>query len=76
MPIFLNNVNIIYPFKFYIKLISLNRIPKKDFVRLDQDILSPLDGKKQLYTYETIGFWEHNNYTIFFGIMELMKEWS
>ncbi|KAK3002314.1 hypothetical protein RJ639_021439 [Escallonia herrerae] len=30
----------------------------KDFVRLDQDILSPLAGKKQLYTYETMEFWE------------------
>ncbi|XP_047958627.1 mannose-1-phosphate guanyltransferase alpha-B-like isoform X1 [Salvia hispanica] len=29
-----------------------------DFVRLDQDILSPLAGKKQLYTYETSEFWE------------------
>ncbi|XP_078437362.1 uncharacterized protein LOC144707953 [Wolffia australiana] len=29
-----------------------------DFVRLDQDILSPLAGKKQLYTYETRAFWE------------------
>ncbi|KAL1318057.1 mannose-1-phosphate guanyltransferase alpha [Arachis ipaensis] len=29
-----------------------------DFVRLDQDILSPLAGKKQLYTYETNDFWE------------------
>lgn len=28
------------------------------FVRLDQDILSPLAGKKQLYTYETTEFWE------------------
>lgn len=28
-----------------------------DFVRLDQDILSPLAGKKQLYTYNT-EFWE------------------
>jgi len=27
-------------------------------VRLDQDILSPLAGKKQLYTYETRDFWE------------------
>ena len=34
-----------------------NRIPA-DFVRLDQDILSPLAGKKQLYTYETMDFWE------------------
>ncbi|XP_047958628.1 mannose-1-phosphate guanyltransferase alpha-A-like isoform X2 [Salvia hispanica] len=31
---------------------------EKDFVRLDQDILSPLAGKKQLYTYETSEFWE------------------
>ncbi|XP_043807075.1 mannose-1-phosphate guanyltransferase alpha isoform X3 [Manihot esculenta] len=29
-----------------------------DFVRLDQDILSPLAGKKMLYTYETMDFWE------------------
>uniref|UniRef100_A0A5B7AHR1 Putative mannose-1-phosphate guanyltransferase alpha n=1 Tax=Davidia involucrata TaxID=16924 RepID=A0A5B7AHR1_DAVIN len=29
-----------------------------DFFRLDQDILSPLAGKKQLYTYETMDFWE------------------
>ncbi|XP_019702141.1 uncharacterized protein [Elaeis guineensis] len=29
-----------------------------DFVRLDQDILSPLAGKKVLYTYETTDFWE------------------
>ncbi|KAI9120611.1 hypothetical protein K1719_007644 [Acacia pycnantha] len=29
-----------------------------DFVRLDQDILSPLAGKKQLYTYQTMDFWE------------------
>ncbi|XP_021719016.1 mannose-1-phosphate guanyltransferase alpha-like [Chenopodium quinoa] len=29
-----------------------------DFVRLDQDILTPLAGKKKLYTYETMDFWE------------------
>ncbi|XP_073128028.1 uncharacterized protein [Henckelia pumila] len=29
-----------------------------DFVRLDQDILSRLAGMKQLYTYETMDFWE------------------
>ncbi|RYR56685.1 hypothetical protein Ahy_A05g022374 [Arachis hypogaea] len=29
-----------------------------DYVRLDQDILSPLAGKKQLYIYETKDFWE------------------
>lgn len=37
---------------------SLTRNLPKDFVRLDQDILSPLAGKKQLYTYETMDFWE------------------
>ncbi|XWS44235.1 hypothetical protein CRYUN_Cryun15aG0027000 [Craigia yunnanensis] len=29
-----------------------------DFVRLDQDILTPFAGKKKLYTYETMDFWE------------------
>ncbi|PKU59459.1 mannose-1-phosphate guanyltransferase alpha [Dendrobium catenatum] len=29
-----------------------------DYLRLDQDILSPLAGKKELYTYETSDFWE------------------
>eukprot|EP01018_Ginkgo_biloba_P014052 Gb_40673 [translate_table: standard] len=29
-----------------------------DYVRLDQDILTPLAGKKKLYTYETLDFWE------------------
>ncbi|KAJ4712256.1 putative Mannose-1-phosphate guanyltransferase [Melia azedarach] len=29
-----------------------------DYVRLDQDILSPLAGKKQFYIYETMDFWE------------------
>lgn len=29
-----------------------------DFVRLDQDILTPLAGKKKLYTFETADFWE------------------
>lgn len=37
---------------------SATRTLPIDFVRLDQDILSPLAGKKQLYTYETIDFWE------------------
>ncbi|KVH92748.1 Bacterial transferase hexapeptide repeat-containing protein [Cynara cardunculus var. scolymus] len=37
---------------------SATKTPAKDFVRLDQDILSPLAGKKQLYTYETMDFWE------------------
>nr|POE61316.1 mannose-1-phosphate guanyltransferase alpha-b [Quercus suber] len=35
-----------------------NRSLPTDFVRLDQDFLSPLAGKKQLYTYETLDFWE------------------
>ncbi|KAL8040646.1 hypothetical protein ABFX02_06G177800 [Erythranthe guttata] len=33
--------------------------PANRFVRLDQDILSPLAGKKQFYVYETMDFWEH-----------------
>ncbi|GLT48080.1 hypothetical protein SLA2020_217210 [Shorea laevis] len=37
---------------------SAARNPPTDFVRLDQDILTPLAGKKQLYTYETMDFWE------------------
>ncbi|KAL8251289.1 hypothetical protein R6Q59_034982 [Mikania micrantha] len=37
---------------------SATKLHAKDFVRLDQDILSPLAGKKQLYTYETMDFWE------------------
>ncbi|KAE8710013.1 ADP-glucose pyrophosphorylase family protein isoform 3 [Hibiscus syriacus] len=37
---------------------SLTRAFPLDFVRLDQDILSPFAGKKQLYTYETMDFWE------------------
>lgn len=37
---------------------SVSRTLPVDFVRLDQDILSPLAGKKQLYTYETMDFWE------------------
>ncbi|GMH01315.1 hypothetical protein Nepgr_003154 [Nepenthes gracilis] len=37
---------------------SATRSLLTDFVRLDQDILSPLAGKKQLYTYETLDFWE------------------
>ncbi|CAN1317464.1 Mannose-1-phosphate guanyltransferase alpha [Linum perenne] len=37
---------------------SATRSFPADFVRLDQDILSPLAGKKQLYTYETRDFWE------------------
>lgn len=34
------------------------RVNSAEFVRLDQDILSPLAGKKKLYTYETTDFWE------------------
>ncbi|XP_038906239.1 mannose-1-phosphate guanyltransferase alpha-like isoform X3 [Benincasa hispida] len=37
---------------------SATRNLPTDFVRLDQDILTPLAGKKRLYTYETMEFWE------------------
>ncbi|KAB1211665.1 Mannose-1-phosphate guanyltransferase alpha [Morella rubra] len=37
---------------------SATRTVPRDFVRLDQDILSPLAGKRQLFTYETMDFWE------------------
>ena len=37
---------------------DVNRALPADFVRLDQDILSPLAGKKELYTYQTLDFWE------------------
>ncbi|XVF54193.1 hypothetical protein PTKIN_Ptkin05aG0161000 [Pterospermum kingtungense] len=37
---------------------ATTRSPPSDFVRLDQDILTPFAGKKQLYTYETMNFWE------------------
>ncbi|KAM1058740.1 hypothetical protein ACFX2B_023346 [Malus domestica] len=37
---------------------SATRTLPTDFVRLDQDILSPLAGKNKLYTYETMDFWE------------------
>uniref|UniRef100_A0A3Q7FQ28 Uncharacterized protein n=1 Tax=Solanum lycopersicum TaxID=4081 RepID=A0A3Q7FQ28_SOLLC len=38
--------------------VGVGRSLPTDFVRLDQDILTPLAGKKQLYTYETMDFWE------------------
>lgn len=44
-------------FNFLSHMISCRTLPT-DFVRLDQDILSPLAGKKQLYTYDTLDFWE------------------
>ncbi|XAR51808.1 Mannose-1-phosphate guanylyltransferase [Bertholletia excelsa] len=37
---------------------SATKTPPKNFVRLDQDILSPLAGKRQLYTYVTMDYWE------------------
>eukprot|EP00249_Psilotum_nudum_P002531 c15619_g1_i1 orf=481-1731(-) len=37
---------------------SASKLSQTDFVRLDQDILTPLAGKKKLYTFETIDFWE------------------
>lgn len=39
-------------------ILGLDRSLPTDFVRLDQDILTPLAGKKQLYVYETRDFWE------------------
>lgn len=42
---------------FFLKFLIGRSVPK-DFVRLDQDILSPLAGKKKLYTHETLDFWE------------------
>lgn len=36
---------------------AVRRTYPQGFVRLDQDILTPLAGKKQLYTYETNDFW-------------------
>ncbi|XP_073284332.1 uncharacterized protein [Primulina huaijiensis] len=35
-----------------------NRSLPAGFVRLDQDILSPLAGKKKFFVYETMDFWE------------------
>ncbi|EYU31330.1 hypothetical protein MIMGU_mgv1a022325mg, partial [Erythranthe guttata] len=43
--------------KFTIQNLICKNLPT-DFVRLDQDILSPLAGKKQFYVYETMDFWE------------------
>ncbi|CAL9121637.1 uncharacterized protein LOC135625017 isoform X1 [Musa acuminata AAA Group] len=37
---------------------SVAKVLPPEFVRLDQDILTPLAGKKKLYTYETVDFWE------------------
>ncbi|KAI4351522.1 hypothetical protein L6164_005886 [Bauhinia variegata] len=48
------NLRRVYSFE---TLQSTRTLPA-DFVRLDQDILSPLAGKKKLYTYETKDFWE------------------
>ncbi|KAH9306604.1 hypothetical protein KI387_011008, partial [Taxus chinensis] len=31
---------------------------QKDFIRLDEDLFTPLVGKKKIYTYETLDFWE------------------
>lgn len=37
---------------------SETRSLRRDFVKLDQDILSPFAGMQKLYTYETLDFWE------------------
>ncbi|KAL3833199.1 hypothetical protein ACJIZ3_007935 [Penstemon smallii] len=49
--------NVIHEFNHMLINRPYRSIPT-GFVRLDQDILSPLAGKKQLYTYETTDFWE------------------
>lgn len=43
---------------FFTDINIFSRNSPTNYVRLDQDILSPLAGKKQLYTYETMDFWE------------------
>ncbi|GAQ90945.1 GDP-mannose pyrophosphorylase [Klebsormidium nitens] len=37
---------------------STTRGSAAEFIRLDQDVLTPLAGKRQLYVYETLDFWE------------------
>lgn len=49
---FVNQLTLIIVYLFFTRSLPA------DFVRLDQDILSPLAGKKMLYTYETMDFWE------------------
>lgn len=46
------------PSTYTLTFFFFSRALPMDFVRLDQDILSPLAGKKKLYTYETMDFWE------------------
>lgn len=44
--------------RFFVNPAFVGRNLPTDFVKLDQDILSPLAGKKQFYIYETMDFWE------------------
>ncbi|KAL3818657.1 hypothetical protein ACJIZ3_004562 [Penstemon smallii] len=50
--------NLLLPPYLIFESICIGRSLPTDFVRLDQDILSPLAGKKKLYVYETRDFWE------------------
>lgn len=57
-------------------MFNINRALPADFVRLDQDILSPLAGKKELYTYQTLDFWEQiktPGYTNIFFVLLFFK---
>lgn len=46
-------------YNFFTLLIKFSsRSIPTGFVRLDEDILSPLAGKKELYAYETNDFWQ------------------
>lgn len=60
-------------------MFNINRALPADFVRLDQDILSPLAGKKELYTYQTLDFWEQiktPGYTNIFFWSSFLKYWN
>lgn len=51
--------NEIFSYNFFTVLIKFSsRSIPTGFVRLDEDILSPLAGKKELYAYETNDFWQ------------------
>jgi len=46
-----------------------------DFVRLEQDILSPLAGK-ELYTYQTLDFWEQIKTPGYIQILSIAPSWN
>ena len=57
IKVFLWSLNKAPDLSLYWYLSFIRALPA-DYVRMDQDILSPLAGKKELYTYETLDFWE------------------